>query len=403
MREILLINISAPAQRPVLGELATILSGHGVGVLDIAQAVIHEQLNLGLLVQMREEVDAGIIELIRRSMESMGATARVTPISAARYDEWVSHQGSPRYIITLLARRISADQLREVTTCITERGLEIDAVRRLTGRVPLESEGSAAGSASVEFSVRGISIDQAQLRAELLDIATRLSVDISIQEDNVYRRNRRLVAFDMDSTLIDAEIIDELARVKGVGSEVAQITERAMRGEMDFSESFARRVALLAGLPRAALTQVAESVELTEGAQRLVRTLSAHGFKTAILSGGFQYIGERLREHLGIDYVHANQLEFEDDRITGRVIGEVVDGPRKAELLREIAEREGISLEQVIAVGDGANDLPMLSIAGLGIAFRAKPIVKQSAEHSISNLGLDGILYLLGFTDADIL
>ncbi len=403
MREILLINISAPAQRPVMGELATILSGHGVGVLDIAQAVIHEQLNLGLLVQMREEVDAGIIELIRRSMESMGATARVTPISAARYDEWVSHQGRPRYIITLLARRISADQLREVTTCITERGLEIDAVRRLTGRVPLESEGSAAGSASVEFSVRGISIDQAQLRAELLDIATRLSVDISIQEDNVYRRNRRLVAFDMDSTLIDAEIIDELARVKGVGSEVAQITERAMRGEMDFSESFARRVALLAGLPRAALTQVAESVELTEGAQRLVRTLSAYGFKTAILSGGFQYIGERLREHLGIDYVHANQLEFEDDRITGRVIGEVVDGPRKAELLREIAEREGISLEQVIAVGDGANDLPMLSIAGLGIAFRAKPIVKQSAEHSISNLGLDGILYLLGFTDADIL
>ena len=403
MREILLINISASARRPVMTELAAILSGHGVDVLDIAQAVIHEQLNLGLLVQLREAEDTGIIELIQHAMESMGAMARVTPISSARYAEWVSLQGRPRYIITLLARRISADQLREVTACITARGLEIDTVRRLTGRVPLESQESSVGSASVEFAVRGLSLDQAELRAELLDIATRLSVDISIQEDNVYRRNRRLVAFDMDSTLIDAEIIDELARMKGVGGQVAQITELAMRGEMDFAESFERRVALLAGLPRAALAQVAESVQLTEGAQRLVRTLSAYGFKTAILSGGFQYIGERLGERLGIDYVHANQLEFEHDRITGRVIGEVVDGQRKAELLREIADREGISLEQVIAVGDGANDLPMLSIAGLGIAFRAKPIVKQSAQHSISNLGLDGILYLLGFTDADIL
>ncbi|MEE9255076.1 MAG: phosphoserine phosphatase SerB [Pseudomonadales bacterium] len=401
MREILLINVSASARPALVSELAATLAGHGVDVLDIGEAVIHEQLNLGLLVQMPEAVDsAAIIGDILRKTDANGATARFTAISRERYAQWVRQQGRPRYIITLLARRITADQLREITACIAQRSLEIDGVRRLSGRLPLEAQ--QAEAASVEFSVRGLIGDQAELRAALLDIATRLSVDISIQEDNVYRRNRRLVAFDMDSTLIDAEIIDELARRNGVGDQVTAITQRAMRGEMDFAESFERRVGLLAGLSESVLEDVAHSVALTEGAERLVRTLSTYGYKTAILSGGFQYIGERLRDRLGIDYVFANRLEIEDGRITGRVIGEVVDGARKAELLRQIAAREHISLEQVIAVGDGANDLPMLSIAGLGIAFRAKPIVKQSARHAISNLGLDGILYLLGFTDADI-
>lgn len=402
MREILLINVSAPSRQDLMSELADTLSGHGVSVLDVGQAVIHEQLNLGLLVQVPEGVnDADLLEELRSRIEIDGASARFTKISAERYSEWVAQQGRPRYIITLLARRITADQLHEVMDCIGDRKLDIDGIRRLSGRAPLDAGESLA--ASVEFSVRGHIAEQAELRAALLDIATRLSVDISIQEDNVYRRSRRLVAFDMDSTLIDVEVIDELARLKGVGGEVAAITERAMRGEMEFAESFARRVRLLAGLPESALAEVAQSVALTEGAERLVRTLSAYGFKTAILSGGFQYIGERLRERLGIDYVFANRLEIEDGRVTGRVLGEIVDGARKAALLREIAAREGISLEQVIAVGDGANDLPMLSIAGLGIAFRAKPIVKRSARHAISNLGLDGILYLMGFTDAEIL
>lgn len=401
MREILLINVSASARPELMSELAATLAGHGVDVLDIGEAVIHEQLNLGLMVRMPEDVrSVEIIEDLVRETEATGASVRCTPISQERYGEWVAQQGRPRHIVTLLARRITADQLREITACIAEHGLEIDGVRRLSGRLPLEADQSE--SASVEFSVRGLIADQAEMQAALLDVATRLSVDISIQEDNVYRRNRRLVAFDMDSTLIDAEIIDELARLRGVGDQVAAITQRAMRGEMDFSESFKRRVALLAGLSESVLDDVARSVTLTEGAERLVCTLSRYGFKTAILSGGFQYIGERLRDRLGIDYVFANELEIEDGRITGRVIGEVVDGDRKAELLRQIAAQEGISLEQVIAVGDGANDLPMLSIAGLGIAFRAKPIVKQSARHAISNLGLDGILYLLGFTDADI-
>jgi phosphoserine phosphatase len=215
----------------------------------------------------------------------------------------------------------------------------------------------------------------------------------------MYRRNRRLVAFDMDSTLIEAEVIDELAHRAGVGDQVSAITEQAMRGELDFQDSFRRRVALLKGLDESVLEEVAASLPITEGAVHLVNTLRSLGYKTAILSGGFTYFGEHLQRKLGIDYVYANSLEIRDGKVTGEVSGDIVDGERKAALLREIAEREGIDLQQAIAVGDGANDLPMLRIAGLGIAFRAKPVVAQNAEQAISTLGLDGILYLLGISD----
>jgi phosphoserine phosphatase len=206
----------------------------------------------------------------------------------------------------------------------------------------------------------------------------------------------------MDSTLIETEVIDELAHAAGVGEQVAAITERAMQGELDFTESFQQRVALLKGLSGDVLQGIAERLPVTEGAERLISNLKALGYKTAILSGGFNYFGHYLQQKLGIDYVFANELEMEGNVITGRVTGRVVDGQRKAELLRELAEREGIRLEQTIAVGDGANDLPMLSIAGLGIAFRAKPLVRENAKHAISTLGLDGILYLLGYHDRDI-
>jgi phosphoserine phosphatase len=236
-------------------------------------------------------------------------------------------------------------------------------------------------------------------RRELLEVAAALEVDLAFQQDNMYRRNRRLVAFDMDSTLIEAEVIDELAKAAGVGAEVSAITERAMRGELDFADSFRERVALLAGLPESVLATVAKELKITEGAEHLIATLHALGYKTAILSGGFNYFAHYLQQRLGIDYIYANELDIEDGVVTGRVRGDIVDGQRKAALLRELVAKEGIDLQQVIAVGDGANDLPMLSIAGLGIAFRAKPLVKQSAEQSISTLGLDAILYLLGISD----
>lgn len=218
----------------------------------------------------------------------------------------------------------------------------------------------------------------------------------------MYRRTRRLVCFDMDSTLIEAEVIDELAKAAGVGEQVIEITEAAMRGELDFEASFRKRLALLKGLDEGVLEDIAASLPITEGAEKLVSTINKLGYKTAILSGGFTYFGRYLQKRLGIDYVFANELEIENGKVTGQVSGTIVDGKRKAELLRELAQKEKISLEQVVAVGDGANDLPMLSIAGLGIAFRAKPLVKAEAKQAISHLGLDAILYLMGFRDREI-
>ncbi|TNC92545.1 MAG: phosphoserine phosphatase SerB, partial [Thalassolituus sp.] len=309
-------------------------------------------------------------------------------------------QGKPRHIITLLARTIEAGAIARVTTIAAEHGLNIDQINRLSGRVPLDNVADTT-RACVEFSVRGAA-DQATMRAQFLEAANELGVDIAFQEDDMFRRTRRLVCFDMDSTLIETEVIDELAHAAGVGEQVAEITERAMQGELDFTQSFEQRVALLKGLSGDVLEGIAERLPVTEGAERLISNLRALGYKTAILSGGFNYFGRYLQKRLGIDYVFANELEMEDNLVTGRVTGRVVDGQRKAELLRELADQEGIRLEQTIAVGDGANDLPMLSIAGLGIAFRAKPLVRENAKHSISTLGLDGILYLLGYHDRDI-
>ena len=314
------------------------------------------------------------------------------------YTHWVEAQGRARYIITLLARKITADQLARVTHVISHHGLNSDAIKRLSGRIPL-GKLPALSKACLEFSARGALRDPAAFRRELLEVAGALEVDLAFQQDNMYRRNRRLVAFDMDSTLVEAEVIDELAKLAGVGEQVSAITERAMRGEIDFSESFRTRVALLAGLEESALARVAEQLKITEGAEHLISTLRALGYKTAILSGGFTYFARHLQARLGIDYIFANELDTADGQVTGKISGTIVDGARKAELLRQLADEQGIDLQQVIAVGDGANDLPMLSIAGLGIAFRAKPLVQQSAEQSISTLGLDAILYLLGISD----
>ena len=319
-----------------------------------------------------------------------------------QYQHWVDQQGKPRHIVTLLARRVAAHHIARVTAVTVEQGLNIDKITRLSGRVPLDGVQQQT-KACVEFSLRGVPVDLTALRASLLELSAELDIDVAYQEDNIYRRNRRLVVFDMDSTLIEAEVIDELAKEAGVGDQVAAITDAAMRGELDFKASFAERMWLLRGLDESVLAAVAARLKLTEGAENLMSTLRLLGYRTAILSGGFDYFARHIQEQLGIDYIYANHLEVVDGQVTGRVCGEVVDGQRKAQLLREIAARENISLEQVIAVGDGANDLPMLSIAGLGIAFRAKPLVKATAKQSISKLGLDGILYLMGLSDRDTL
>ncbi len=399
MNDILLITISGADQPGLTANITALLAQREVNILDIGQAVIHDSLSIGVLVEVPLEADRpAVVAAVESFAQGAGLKARFRDISPDSYTHWIDGQGRARYIITLLARKVTARQLSQVTGVVFRHQLNIDSINRLSGRIPL-GELPPLSKACVEFSVRGQLEDVAAFRRDLLEVASALDVDLAFQEDNKYRRNRRLVAFDMDSTLIEAEVIDELAREAGVGDEVIAITESAMRGELDFAESFRRRVALLKGLDSAALEAVAGRLKVTEGAEHLITTLREMGYKTAILSGGFTYFAHYLQQKLGIDYVYANELDIEDNKVTGEVKGDIVDGERKAQLLRQLAESQGINLQQVIAVGDGANDLPMLSIAGLGIAFRAKPLVKKSAEQSISTLGLDAILYLLGISD----
>jgi phosphoserine phosphatase len=401
VQEIILINITGPDRPGLTAAITGILSRSDVNILDIGQAVIHDTLSFGILVEMVGGSDKSDVlkDVLFRASE-LDQQVKFTPVSADDYAQWVSGQGKPRHIVTLLARRITAEHIARVSTITAHHGLNIDHIDRLSGRIP-EGLPADQGKGCIEFSVRGEPADPEQLRAEFLTIAQELNVDIAFQQDSIFRRNRRLVVFDMDSTLIDAEVIDELAKAAGVGEQVADITERAMRGELDFQASFRERIALLKGLPESTLEQIAQTLRMTEGAETLISQLRRLGYKTAILSGGFTYFAERLQKRLGIDYVYANTLCVKDGVVTDEVVLPIVDGQRKADLLRELAIREGISLEQTIAVGDGANDLPMLSIAGLGVAFRAKPLVKKSAKQAISTLGLDGILYLLGFRDRD--
>jgi phosphoserine phosphatase len=403
VKDIFLINVWGQDKPGVTRVVTEVLPNFEVTVLDIGQAVIHDQLNLGILAAVPRSNDSeALIEAVQNSLLALEMQVMFSPITEQRYKQWVGQQGKARYIVTLLARKIEPEHLAAVATVTSGYGLNIDKILRLSGRMELD-ESEQLGRACVEFSVRGEPKDAVQFKSALLELAGTYDIDIAYQEDNIFRRNRRLVVFDMDSTLIDAEVIDELAYEAGVGDQVAAITEAAMQGEIDFKASFTQRMALLKGLDTKVLQSVAERLRLNEGAEHLISTLKKLGFKTAIVSGGFTFFGEYLQQRLGVDYVYANQLDIEDGRVTGRVTGEIIDGQRKAELLREIAQREGSMLQQVIAVGDGANDLPMLSIAGLGIAFRAKPLVKASAKQSISNLGLDGILYLLGYSDKDTL
>lgn len=400
MNEIVLINITGPDRPGLTAAITGILARSDVNILDIGQAVIHDTLSFGILVELAaQDGSSDVLKDVLFKAE-LDQQVKFTPVSPEEYTQWVSGQGKARHIVTLLARRVTAEHIARVSTITASHGLNIDHIDRLSGRIP-EGLPSDQGKGCIEFSVRGEPADPEQLRAEFLTIAQELNVDIAFQQDSIFRRNRRLVVFDMDSTLIDAEVIDELAKAAGVGEQVAAITERAMRGELDFQASFRERMALLKGLPESTLETVAQSLRLTEGAETLISQLRRLGYKTAILSGGFTYFAERLQKHLGIDYVYANTLLIENGVVTGEVQEPIVDGQRKADLLRELAQRERISLEQTIAVGDGANDLPMLSIAGLGVAFRAKPLVKKSAKQAISTLGLDGILYLLGFRDRD--
>ncbi|MBQ6953008.1 MAG: phosphoserine phosphatase SerB [Bacteroidales bacterium] len=401
-KEQILIRISGKDQVGLTASIMAILARFDAQILDIGQADIHSTLSLGLLIRIDEQHSGQMMKELLFKATELGVTIGFEPISDDDYEAWAGRQGKNRYILTAIGRSLSASQIHAASQVIASHGLNIDTIKRLTGRMSIMHPERNV-RACVEFSIRGTLEDKPAFQKELMALSAHTGMDFSFQRDDMYRRMRRLICFDMDSTLIQAECIDELARRHGVYDQVASITERAMRGEIDFKESFTERVALLKGLDVSVMQEIAENLPITEGTDRLMSVLKTCGYKIAILSGGFTFFGEYLQRRYGIDYVYANELEIGDDgKLTGRYVGEIVDGRRKADLLRLIAMTEHVNIAQTIAVGDGANDLPMLNEAGLGIAFHAKPRVKESAGQSLSTIGLDGVLYFLGFKDSHL-
>jgi len=388
-----LITVTGPDRTGVTATLTGILSQQGASLHDIEQVVVQGQLTLCLLVDVPETRD--VLKELLFSAKQLGMELDFKPVATGDGDAGPSTgiAEGRRYVITAIGPTLGAAHLHAIASALAAEGANIEKIGRL-------SENTLA---SVEIhALLPPGRDSDALKRTLLSVATSAGFDVSLQRESLYRRSKRLVVLDMDSTLIRIEVIDELARAAGVGAEVARITERAMHGEMDYDESLRQRVGLLAGLDVAVLDKLAANLPLTDGAETLVRVLKRLGYKIAVISGGFSRAAEALKRRLGVDYAYSNNLEVQGGKLTGRVVGPIVNGMRKAELLETIAQAEGVLLDQVIAVGDGANDALMLERAGLGIAFHAKPKLREAADTSISAAGLDAILYLLGFSAREL-
>lgn len=399
--ELILAVFNGVDKPGITASITKVLAQHDVNILDVGQTDIHNHLTLGFLFASTSRDSGHILKDLLFLSNELNVNVSFRPVDPDEYSQWVNMQGKNKYIVTILAKAVTADMMAAITKEVAEQGMNIDDINRLTGRIPLVEQ-ERVPQASIELSIRGTPKDRELLQRRFMEWSDKHNMDVSFQQDSMFRRMRRLICFDMDSTLIKTEVIDELAKRAGVFDEVAAITESAMRGEIDFTESFVQRCALLKGLDVSVMRDIAENLPIMDGVDRTMKILKKVGFKIAILSGGFTYFGKYLQDKYNIDYMYANELEVVDGKLTGRHLGDVIDGKRKAELLKLIAQVEKVDIRQTVAVGDGANDLPMISTAGLGIAFHAKPKVKESAKQSITTTGLDGILYFLGYKDSQL-
>jgi phosphoserine phosphatase len=390
MTQQLLVKVSGVDAPGITAAIAHCIEKETGKLLDIEQAATQGLLSLMVLVAVEPAKAAPFEQGVRDALKSYQLEIKFDRIDSAP----ALADPADRFVATVIAQEIPAKLLAELTSKIAADKMNIDLIRKL----------SSGGLSTIELICSSkTKVNIAQITEKLLAVSTRFpQVDIAIQRENLYRRSKRLVVFDMDSTLIQGEVIDELAELLGKKAEVSELTRRAMHGEMDFQESLIRRVSLLKGLTRKDLDFVYSQIKLSPGAGRLVKALKRLGYRIAIISGGFTYFVERLKNELGVHYAYANALELEDETVTGRLQGLIVDGRRKADLLELLAQQEGVLLDQVIAIGDGANDLQMLKKAGLGIAFNAKPLTKALAGTSITHKSMDSILYLLGITDREL-
>ncbi|MGE0615249.1 MAG: phosphoserine phosphatase SerB [Bacteriovoracia bacterium] len=379
----------------ITSQLTGILAQGQATILDIGQAVIHGLLSLSILFQLKpeDEQDKTVIKDLLFKATELGLKLEFQVLGLDEFREARESAQSYRYALTLIGEQVTATALHEVTAVLAKFGLNIDRIQRL----------SDSGFSCVELLVSSTrAVDQSAMKKQLLQIAQNQAVDVALQAEGLFRRAKRLVVFDMDSTLIRNEVIDELARERGVYDEVSAITHAAMKGQMNFDQSLSERCAKLKGANAADFEKVFARIEITPGAIEMFQVLRRLGYKTALISGGFTFVADRLKEKLGIDYVYANQLEVVGGAVTGKVFPPIINAQRKADLLEVIAQQERISLDQVIAVGDGANDLLMLEKAGLGIAFNAKPLVSAQAKLSLNQKNLRSIFYLLGLSGRDV-